>query len=59
MKPKEKTAPFREIHNYIEEIHEGDIEKMLLSLSTGKGEKRTKIALPDRVVDYLLESKIK
>ena len=59
MEPKEKTASFREIHNYIEEIHEGDIEKMLLSLSAGKGEKRTKITLPDRVVDYLLGLKAK
>ena len=59
MEPKEKTASFRKIHTYIEEIHEGDIEKMLLDLSVGKGEKRTKIALPDRVVDYLLGLKAK
>ena len=53
MKPKEQTEPWRKIHTYTEEIHEGDIEKMLLDISVGKGEKRTKIALPDRVVDYL------
>lgn len=47
------TAPFRKIHTYTEEIHEGDIEKMLLDISVGEGKKKTKIALPDRVVDYL------
>ena len=50
----EKTIyPWKNIHTYTEEIHEGDMEKMLLELSVGKGEKRTKTALPDRIVDIL------
>lgn len=54
----EKTiSPWKKIHTYTEEIHEGDMEKMLLELSVGKGEKRTKIALPDRIVDILESEK--
>ena len=54
----EKTIfPWKKIHTYTEEIHEGDMEKMLLELSVGKGEKRTNIALPDRIVDTLESEK--
>lgn len=54
----EKTiSPWKKIHTYKEEIHEGDMEKMLLELSVGKGEKRTKTALPDRIVDILESEK--
>ena len=48
---------WKKVHTYTEKIHEGDMEKMLLDLSVGKGEKRTKIALPDRIVDILESEK--
>lgn len=54
----EKTiSPWKKIHTYTEELHKGDMEKMLLELSVGKGEKRTKVALPDRIVDILESEK--
>lgn len=54
----EKTiSPWKKIHTYTEEIHEGDMEKMLLELSVGKGEKRTKTALQGRIVDILESEK--
>jgi len=49
------TSPLKKVHTYTEEIHEGDVEKMLSDLSVGEGEKWNKIALPDRVVDALEE----
>ena len=50
-------SPWMRNHTYTEELHEGDMEKMLLELSVGKGEKRTKTALPDRIVDILESEK--
>lgn len=44
---------WKKIHTYTEEIREGDMEKMLLKLSIGKGKRETKVALPDKVVDTL------
>ena len=56
IKESEKPiSPWKKIHTYTGEIHEGDVEKMLLEQSVGKGEKRTKIALPDRIIDTLEE----
>ena len=49
------TSPWKKVHTYTEEIHEGDVEKMLSDLSVGEGEKWNKIAIPDRVVDALEE----
>lgn len=46
---------WKKVHTYTEELRDGDMEKMLLDLSIGKGERKTKIALPDRVVDTLSE----
>lgn len=53
---KEDTLPcWKKVHTYTEELREGDMEKMLLDLSVGKGKRETKIALPDKVVDALSE----
>lgn len=52
---KDARPCWEKVHTYTEELREGDIEKMLLDLSVGKGKRKTKIALPDRVVDTLSE----
>lgn len=46
---------WKKVHTYTEELREGDMEKMLLDLSVGKGKRESKIALPDKVVDTLSE----
>lgn len=52
---KDARPCWEKVHTYTEELREGDMEKMLLDLSIGKGKRKTKIALPDRVVDALEE----
>jgi len=49
---------WKKVHTYTEELHEGDMEKMLLDLSIGKGKRETKIALPDKVVDSISEEPV-
>lgn len=58
LQESENTPSWKKTYVYEGPIKEEDIEKMLLDLSVDKGEKRTNIALPDRVVNALQEQDV-